>query len=100
MLRQNLWAQLGLVNGSIGTVHRIIYSDNPPPSLPSVVICVFQGYTGPSFIQGVPNSVPITCVQRICQQNDTVLSRTGKPWVLSRERTIHKCQGLTMTNVL
>ena len=100
MLRQNLWVQKGLVNGSIGTVHRIIYSDNPPPALPSVVVCVFPGYTGPPFIQGVPNSVPITCVQRTWQQNDTVLSRTGIPLVLSWAMTIHKCQGLTMPNAV
>ena len=71
MLRQNLWVHKGKVNGSIGTVQRIIYSDNPPPLLPSVVMCVFQGYTGPSFIQGVPNSVP-SPVSSARRQNDTV----------------------------
>ena len=46
------------VNGSIGTVHRIICSDYPPSALPSDAICVFPGYTGPPFVQGVPNSGP------------------------------------------
>ena len=76
MLRQNLGVHKGKVNGSIGTVHRIIYSDNPPPSLPSVGICVFQGYTGPSFIQ-VFQTQSLSPVSSARQQNDTVLYLVG-----------------------
>ena len=96
MLRANLWVAKGLVNGSIGHVMHIIYSENGPPSLPSVVICNFPGYTGPSFLPDHPHSFPIVPIQRIWHDKSTVCSRTALPLSLAWALTIHKSQGLTL----
>ena len=61
MLTMNLWTDVGLCNGALGTVIDFIYSEEQqPPCLP---ICVFvqfdQEYQGPSVSSTIPNLVPI-----------------------------------------
>lgn len=51
MLRNNLWLDQRLCNGSLGKVIDIIYDkDN---EFPSVILCEFDSYQGPSMIPGV-----------------------------------------------
>lgn len=51
MLRNNLWVDQSLCNGSLGKVIDIIYDkDN---EFPSVILCEFDSYQGPSIIPGI-----------------------------------------------
>ena len=56
MLITNLWVEMGLDNGALGTVVSILYETGGPPDLPLSVIVRFDNYTGSTF----PNlTVPI-----------------------------------------
>ncbi|KAH9316675.1 hypothetical protein KI387_025302, partial [Taxus chinensis] len=60
MLLCNLCVEVGLVNGSIGTIQDIIYTaGSKPPSLPMSVIVRFDNYTGPAWDTINPKSIPI-----------------------------------------
>ncbi|XP_067950571.1 ATP-dependent DNA helicase PIF1-like [Watersipora subatra] len=101
MLGANLWVEKGLVNGSIGTVLRIIYCANQgPPALPAFVFCIFPDYTGPTFFPEHPNSFPVTPIKRTWTAGHTTLSRTSIPLDLAWGMTIHKSQGLTMAKAV
>ncbi|KAK3920153.1 ATP-dependent DNA helicase [Frankliniella fusca] len=66
MLRQNLWTEKGLVNGARGRVHDIIYQKNDV-EFPSVILCEFDTYTGPSLI---PNSKSMTLDKAVVDIGD------------------------------
>ena len=52
MLTCNLWAEVGLCNGSFGTVEQFWFVENiGPTSLPIVVLVHFPAYSGPAFLQ-------------------------------------------------
>ena len=45
MLRTNLWTAGGLINGTLGYVREIIYSNNDsPPQLPKAIMVEFDSY--------------------------------------------------------
>jgi len=49
MLALNLWTDVGLSNGTTGTILDFINTTNQqPPDLPVAVIVKFDDYTGPS----------------------------------------------------
>lgn len=101
MLRSNLWLKKGLVNGAMGKVVDILYDKQKATSIahPSVILCEFDSYTGPSII---PNTkiVPIpTILQTWTNKNGETLSRTQFPIALSYACSIHKSQGLTLNKV-
>ena len=62
-LTSNLWQSCGLVNGSVGFIHSIIYNKGEGPTtkcqMPRAVIATFEGYIGPSYLPDVPKAVPI-----------------------------------------
>ncbi|CAG8590640.1 6884_t:CDS:2 [Paraglomus occultum] len=66
MLTANLWTAAGLVNGSMGTIHDIIYNDQGPPYLPTVVFISFDKYKGPTirWNQGCPNHTNLTYLRK------------------------------------
>lgn len=50
MLLKNLWQQAGLVNGSMGIVKKVVWSDDKARSpVPAFVVVDFEGYRGPAF---------------------------------------------------
>lgn len=94
MLTSNLWVDMGLVNGAIGTVQAICYKDSQaPPSLPVAVTVLFDHYSGPTLTNG---TVPITPLRRSWALSGAYCSRLQLPLKLAWAVTIHKSQGLTL----
>ena len=69
MLAMNLWTDVGLCNGALGSVIDFLYSKTQrPPCLPVCVLVQFDGeYKGPSA-STIPNLVSI-CMARYQGQN-------------------------------
>ena len=57
MLTSNLWVNVGLVKGAMGTIQTICYRSGGPPDLPIAVMVHFDSYSGPTLHDG---TVPIT----------------------------------------
>ena len=58
MLTSNLWVEVGLVNGAMGTVNAICYKETTPPHLPLAVMVQFDHHTGPTVHYGTVPSTP------------------------------------------
>lgn len=61
MFTNNLWVDVGLVNGAMGTTEAICYRNGGPPYLPIGVMVRFDNYTGPTLHDG---TVPIMAIRR------------------------------------
>ena len=97
MLTSNLWVDVGLVNGAMGTVEAICYRTGGPPDLPIAVMVRFDSYSAPTF----PDStVPITPLRRCWSSSGGQCSRLQLPLKLAWAVTIHKSQGLTLDKVV
>ena len=97
MLSANLWVDMGLVNGAMGSVQTICYrEDSAPPDLPVAVTVLFDNYSGPTLPDG---TVPITPLRRSWSAAGSQYSRLQLPLKLSWAVTIHKAQGLTLDKV-
>ena len=61
MLTMNLWTDVGLCNGAIGTVLDFVYAEGQqPPCLPICVLVQFdEEYKGPSVSSTFQRCVPI-----------------------------------------
>lgn len=97
MLTSNLWVDVGLVNGAMGTVQAICYMTGGPPDLPIAVMVRFDNYSGPTFPD---NTVPITPLRRCWSSSGGQCSRLQLPLKLAWAITIHKSQGLTLDKVV
>ncbi|KAK3926567.1 ATP-dependent DNA helicase [Frankliniella fusca] len=100
MLRINLWTEKGLVNGAMGEIEEIIYNENAHSSHdpPLVLICKFPSYKGP-YLDPIKKTVPIIPLTRSWMDaNGVTCSREQFPITLASSTTIHKSQGLTLTN--
>ena len=94
MLTANLWVDMGLVNGSMGTVVAICYGNRgAPPHLPVAVMVRFDSYKGPTLPD---ETVPITPVRRTWFASGASCSRLQLPLKLAWAVTIHKALGLTL----
>ena len=96
MLITNLWVEVGLVNGAVGTVISICYERGGPPDLPLAVMVKFDDYTGPTLPD---QTVPITPVRCTWASSACNYSRLQIPLKLAWAVTIHKAQGLTLDKV-
>ena len=97
MLISNLWVQVGLVNGAMGTVEAICYRSGGPPALPLAVMVRFDNYSGPTLHDG---TVPITPIRCTWSNSGCQCSRLQIPLRLAWAVTIHKSQGLTLDKVV
>ena len=60
MLTCNLWAEVGLCNGSFGTIEQFWFAENMgPPNLPVAVLVHFHRYSGPAFLDACPKCIPV-----------------------------------------
>lgn len=99
MLTLNLWIYVVLCNGATGTVVEFIYAINQqPPDLPIAVIVMFDDYTGPSISNNIEQCVLICSIAIMSDTLGTVNERQQTPLKLAWAITIHKRQGLTLTN--
>ena len=94
MLSANLWVEVGLVNGALGTVEAICYEgDQRPPNLPIAVTVKFDSYSRPTLPD---DTVHITPLRRAWFSTTKLCSRLQIPLKLAWAVTIHKSQGLTL----
>eukprot|EP00118_Oscarella_pearsei_P024260 m.302773 g.302773 ORF g.302773 m.302773 type:complete len:642 (+) comp40827_c0_seq3:1136-3061(+) len=94
MLTSNLWTEMGLVNGAMGDVVAILYSNgNKPPALPETVVVRMDKYDGPSW--GGERYVPICPIERNWSGKMSC-RRRQLPLQLAWAVTVHKSQGLTL----
>ena len=81
MLTANLWVDMGLVNGAMGTVVAICYRNGEsPPNLPVAVTVKFDSYSGPTLSDG---TVPITPLRRTWSTPGGSCSRLQLPLKLA-----------------
>ena len=98
MLTANLWVDMGLVNGAMGTVVAICYSNGgTPPHLPVAVMVRFDSYQGPTLPDSI---VPITPLRRTWSVSGASCSHLQLPLKLAWAVTIHKAQDLTLDRVV
>jgi ATP-dependent DNA helicase PIF1 len=98
MLTTNIWTEIGLVNGSIGTISDFQWNQgfDLATSLPSFLIVQFDTYSGPLF-EGLPRGlVPIFPVSRAFKLKGVSCTRIQYPLRLAYVITVHKSQGLTL----
>ena len=93
MLTANLWVDVGLVHGAMGTVVAICYHNGGSPDLPLLSWC----YSGATLTGG---TVLITPIRRTWSASGANCSRLQLPLKLAWAVTIHKAQGLTLDKVV
>jgi hypothetical protein len=99
MVTRNLLTEHGIVNGARGTVAAIVYEEGKkPPALPLAVTLRLDRYTGPTLPDGTVPIVPVK--EQFHGARNVPCSRTMLPLRLAYAMTIHKCQGLTLPQVV
>ena len=102
LLTQNYWTERNLVNGAIGYVQYIIYSEKTDPKvagMPALLLVKFPKYEGPSYLQDEPHIVPVVPHYSTWKdKNGLLMSRSQFPLIYGYAITIHKAQGESFFN--
>ena len=104
MITRNLWTLGGLVNGTMGTVHDMIWDDgveDPFATMPAVILVAVDNYTGPAsmVVNGV-HVVPVAPAKARWEVKHEVCQRKQFPLMPAFAITIHKSQRLTLARVV
>ena len=97
MIRRNLCTEAGLVNGTIGIVHSILWYDtvDDPSTMPAVILLEIPGYEGKCCSVDNQELTPIVPVTSDFDHNGKQCTRKQFPLCLAWAMTIHKSQGVT-----
>ena len=94
MLTANLWTEVGLANGGMGTVIAICYkSGQAQPNLPVSVKVQFDSYRGPTLPDG---KVPIAPICHTWYTSGAQCPHLQLRLKFAWAVTIHKVQGLSL----
>ena len=99
ILKNKIWQQAGLVNGSRGFVRHILYKPNSgPPALPDCVLVHFPDYKGPSVepFSDEEKIVPVFPQTASWFNKNTPCARTQIPLIPGYAASIHVTQGQTL----
>jgi ATP-dependent exoDNAse (exonuclease V) alpha subunit len=102
MLTQNLWTEMGLVNGALGIVRDISWLAGPvnPGDMPEFILVEFDQYSGPEFGDCGSNRIPVFLSTRQFDLNSIACARVQFPLRLAYALTVHKSQGLTLSQIV
>ena len=98
VLTDNLWPEMGLINGSKGTVTHIVFQEgmHPGNGMPHFIVVAFPDYLGPSFLPDHPGTVPIFPRTAEWKVGTKQCTRRSFPLIPAYALTIHKSQGMTI----
>jgi hypothetical protein len=103
MLRENLWVDRRLFNGSMGTIRDIVWEEgaNYETDPPLALLTDFDDYKqdGPYLVKDPKSGrslVPIFRVKREWQRGSVRCTRTQFPITIAYAITIHKSQGISV----
>ena len=98
VLTDNLWPDMGLINGSKGTVTHIVFQEgmHPGNGMPHFIVVAFPDYLGPPYLPDHPGTVPIFPRTAEWKVGTKKCTRRSFPLIPGYALTIHKSQGMTI----
>ena len=102
MVLSNLWQNVGVVNGTLGTLKQIVYREGEaPPNLPFCLLIQLcpTTYSGPTRHKEIQNCVSISPMSVLWYAKGQLHQRSQLPVVMAWAITIDKSQGLTLGHI-
>ena len=101
IITRNLWTEVKICNGAMGTIRHIVFSSNNTSPLPDLIFVEFDRYEGPTpTYPGLDNVVPIAPVSSSWRSRNTNYTRRQLPVIPAYGVSIHKGQGMTLDKLI